>query len=112
MSVGNISPSTCYGDVNKFKRAILENGITVDNDTVDVVTDFVDSELNDIFIHVLGETTPFNPAPKWLKNLATKGYTAYFWLLTNNDDKLWKPWKTHVTETYTLRFENPPAMTR
>ena len=110
--MSNQVPSTCYGDVSKFSKAVNEGGSTLDNDDRDIVTDFVDSELNDIFIHILGETTPFSPVPQWLKNLATKGYVAYFWFLTNNDDKLWNAWKKHVNETYSFRFQNPPATTR
>lgn len=105
-------PSASYGDIEKFKESINQAGLTVDNDVINQVMSYVDSELNDIFIHVLGETTPFNPAPSWLKNLATKGYTAYFWFQQNNDDKLWNAFKAHVTETYSFRFQNPPATTR
>lgn len=106
------SPSSCYGDVELFKESINEAGKTIDDDKVNQITKYVDGKLNDVFVHVLGESVPFSPVPNWFKTLATEGYTARYWFQENNDKYIWDDYKNRITEVYTFRFENPAAATR
>lgn len=94
------------------KASLNLSGITVDNSKLQNAANQIDGELEDSFIYILGDTSPFSGVPTWFKELATKGYEAMYWFKENNDDKALLDWRKSVLNAKINRFSNPPATTR